>query len=168
MNVIKTKIISLKLSKTSSKERLDVPSEGLGKVSYIRRFSVPYGQAVESWKKENSLSSCPEEEEYPIYQSASFKRDRRRRHSVSLEEKPNVSEHEESLEKVKDSSLPPLTFLQSDDQDRRPSLAELQSEDMDRRPSITMYQSVDSQHPDVIAIQKLVERMKFGEVEVDS
>ena len=52
MNVIKTKIISLKLSKTSSKERLDVPSEGLGKVSYIRRFSVPYGQAVESWKKE--------------------------------------------------------------------------------------------------------------------
>ena len=76
MNVIKTKIISLKLSKASSKERLDVPlpSEGQGKVSYVRRFSVPYGQAVESWKKENSLSSCPEEEEYPIYQSASFKR----------------------------------------------------------------------------------------------
>ena len=67
--------------------------------------------------------------------------------------------------KHKDSSLPPLTFLQSDDQDRRPSLAELQSEDMDRRPSITMYQSVDSQHPDVIALQKLVERMKFGENE---
>ena len=41
---------------------------------------------------------------------------------------------------VKDSSLPPLTFLQADDQDRRPSLAELQSEDGDRRPSITMYQ----------------------------
>ena len=74
MNVIKTKIISLKLSKTSSKERLDVPLSGEGKVSYVRRFSVPYGQAVESWKKENSLSSCPEEEEYPIYQSASFKR----------------------------------------------------------------------------------------------
>ena len=73
MNVIKTKIISLKLSKTSSKERLDVPCSE-GKVSYVRRFSVPYGQAVESWKKENSLSSCPEEEEYPIYQSASFKR----------------------------------------------------------------------------------------------
>ena len=35
----------------------------------------------------------------------------------------------------------------------------------DRRPSITMYQSVDNQHPDVIAIQKLVERMKFGELE---
>ena len=66
-------------------------------------------------------------------------------------------------ENLKDSQLPPLTFLQSDDQDRRPSLAELQSEDMDRRPSITMYQSVDSQHPDVIAIQKLVERMKFGD-----
>ena len=45
-----------------------------------------------------------------------YSSDRRRRHSVSLEEKPNVSEHEESLEKVKDSSLPPLTFLQSDDQ----------------------------------------------------
>ena len=50
----------------------------------------------------------------------------------------------------------------SSDQDRRASLAELQAEDMDRRPSITMYQSVDSQHPDVIAIQKLVDRMKFG------
>ena len=95
-------------------------------------------------------------------------RDRRRRHSVSLEEKVGIQEHEETIEKVKDASLPPLTFLQSDDQDRRPSLAELQSEDMDRRPSITMYQSVDSQHPDVIAIQKLVERMKFGELEVDS
>ena len=73
MNVIKTKIISLKLAKSGSKERLDLPAEG-GKVSYIRRFSVPYGQAVESWKKDNNLSSCPEEEEYPIYQSASFKR----------------------------------------------------------------------------------------------
>ena len=50
----------------------------------------------------------------------------------------------------------------SSEKDRRPSLAELQAEDMDRRPSITMYQSVDSQHPDVIAIQKLVDRMKFG------
>ena len=65
---------------------------------------------------------------------------------------------------MKDSSLPPLTIFQTDD-DRRPSLAELQVEDMERRPSITMYQSVDSQHPDVIAIQKLVERMKFGEYE---
>ena len=87
-----------------------------------------------------------------------------------MEEKPLISpEHVSAVQKVKDACLPPLTFLQSDDQDRRPSLAELQSEDMDRRPSITMYQSVDSQHPDVIAIQKLVERMKFGELEtVDS
>ena len=37
-----------------------------------------------------------------------------------------------------------------------------------RRPSITMYQSVDSQHPDVIAIQRLVDRMKFGEKEVEA
>ena len=81
-----------------------------------------------------------------------------------MEEKPLISpDQEETVQKVKDACLPPLTFLQSDDQDRRPSLAELQSEDMDRRPSITMYQSVDSQHPDVIAIQKLVERMKFGD-----
>ena len=76
MNVIKTKIISLKLAKSGSKERLDVPlpTEGGRKISYGRRFSVPYGQAVESWKEENNLTSCPEEEEYPIYQSASFKR----------------------------------------------------------------------------------------------
>ena len=74
MNVIKTKIISLKLAK-GSKEKLDTDTEMTeGKVSYIRRFSVPYGQAVESWKKENLLSACVEEEEYPIYQSASFKR----------------------------------------------------------------------------------------------
>ena len=72
MNVIKTKIISLKLSKSDSKERLDHRNER--KVSYSRRFSVPYGQVVESWKRENNLNSCPEEEEYPIYQSASFKR----------------------------------------------------------------------------------------------
>jgi hypothetical protein len=58
-----------------------------------------------------------------------------------------------------------LTIIQSDENDRRPSLADLQVEDMERRPSITMYQSVDFQHPDVIAIQKLVERMKFGEYE---
>ena len=75
MNVIKTKIISLKSAKGGSKERLDSDSElKEGKVSYIRRFSVPYGQVVESWKKENMLSACAEEEEYPIYQSASFKR----------------------------------------------------------------------------------------------
>ena len=74
MNVIKTKIISLKLAKSGSKERLDVPSDGGGRINYARRFSVPYGQAVESWKKENSLTSYPEEEEYPIYQSASFRR----------------------------------------------------------------------------------------------
>ena len=65
---------------------------------------------------------------------------------------------------MKDTRLPPLTIIQTDE-DRRPSLAELQVEDMERRPSITMYQSVDPQHPDVIAIQKLVERMKFGEYE---
>ena len=75
MNVIKTKIISLKLAKGGSKEKLDSDTElSQGKVSYIRRFSVPYGQVVESWKKENMLSACMEEEEYPIYQSASFKR----------------------------------------------------------------------------------------------
>ena len=45
-------------------------------------------------------------------------------------------------------------------------MADLQVEDVERRPSITMYQSVDSQHPNVIAIQKLVERMKFGESEM--
>ena len=67
---------------------------------------------------------------------------------------------------LKDTSLPPLTVIQGDDNDRRPSLADLQVEDVERRPSITMYQSVDSQHPDVIAIQKLVERMKFGESEM--
>ena len=75
MNVIKTKIISLKLAKGGSKEKLNTDTEmSQGKVSYIRRFSVPYGQVVESWKKENMLSACMEEEEYPIYQSASFKR----------------------------------------------------------------------------------------------
>ena len=75
MNVIKTKIISLKSAKAGSKEKLDSePELKEGKVSYIRRFSVPYGQVVESWKKENMLSACAEEEEYPIYQSASFKR----------------------------------------------------------------------------------------------
>ena len=67
--------------------------------------------------------------------------------------------------RLKDTSLPPLRVIQTDDNDRRPSLADLQVEDMERRPSITMYQSVDSQHPDVIAIQRLVERMKFGELE---
>ena len=73
MNVIKTKIISLKLAKHESKERQDGPGSRMG---YARRFSVPCGQAVESWKKENSLGACPEEEEeeYPIYQSASFRR----------------------------------------------------------------------------------------------
>ena len=75
MNVIKTKIISLKLAKGGSKEKLNTDTDmSQGKVSYIRRFSVPYGQVVESWKKENMLSACMEEEEYPIYQSASFKR----------------------------------------------------------------------------------------------
>lgn len=74
MNVIKTKIISLKLAKHESKERQDA-SGGSARLGYARRFSVPCGQAVESWKKENSLGVCPEEEEeYPIYQSASFRR----------------------------------------------------------------------------------------------
>ena len=49
-------------------------SSDWSQVSYLRRFSVPYGQAVDTWKAENSLGACPEEEEYPIYQSASFKR----------------------------------------------------------------------------------------------
>ena len=74
MNVIKTKIISLKLAKHESKERTDGPG-GSARLGYARRFSLPCGQAVESWKKENSLGVCPEEEEeYPIYQSASFRR----------------------------------------------------------------------------------------------
>ena len=93
---------------------------------------------------------------------------RDRRHSVSLEE-PSTCPPSTSVPRfpshLKDTSLPPLTIIQSDDNDRRPSLAELQVEDMERRPSITMYQSVDSQHPEVITIQKLVERMKFGEYE---
>ena len=49
-------------------------SSDWSQVSYLRRFSVPYGQAVDTWKAENSLGACPEEEEYPIYQSASFRR----------------------------------------------------------------------------------------------
>ena len=93
---------------------------------------------------------------------------RDRRHSVTIEE-PSTCPPSTSVPKfpshLKDTTLPPLTIIQADDNDRRPSLAELQVEDMERRPSITMYQSVDSQHPDVIAIQKLVERMKFGENE---
>ena len=96
-----------------------------------------------------------------------FSRDRR--HSVTIEE-PATCPPSTSMPKfpsnLKDTSLPPLTVIQADDNDRRPSLAALQAEDMERRPSITMYQSEDSQHPDVIAIQKLVERMKFGELEM--
>ena len=64
---------------------------------------------------------------------------------------------------LKPSLQSPLRHQLEDD--RRPSLAELQVEDMERRPSITMYQSVDSQHPDVIALQKLVDKMKFTEID---
>ena len=61
--------------------------------------------------------------------------------------------HTEPWTQVRDSTLPPLTFLQvvmmmmmmmmmmmtflqADDQDRRPSLADLQSEDTDRQGDI--------------------------------
>ena len=57
--------------------------------------------------------------------------------------------------------LPQLKFLQSEEHDRRPSLAEFQAEDKERRPSVTLYQSVDCHHPDVMAIQRLVEKMRF-------
>ena len=165
-----------------------------------RRFSLPCGQTVEKWRRENNHLDCcsqQEQEDQSLIRLEYIKCFHKckefrlnwykwrilklfiwnvkeflkltcfRRHSESLESSTlNGSNTNDNL---KDSQLPPLTFLQSDDQDRRPSLAELQSEDMDRRPSITMYQSVDSQHPDVIAIQRLVERMKFGDLEtVDS
>ena len=38
---------------------------------------------------------------------------------------------------------------------------------IDNNRFVLFPQSVDSQHPDVIAIQKLVERMKFGSLEVE-
>ena len=63
-----------------------------------------------------------------------------------------VLPHTEPWTQVRDSTLPPLTFLQvvmmmmmmmmmmtflqADDQDRRPSLADLQSEDTDRQGNI--------------------------------
>ena len=64
-----------------------------------------------------------------------------------------VLPHTEPWTQVRDSTLPPLTFLQvvmmmmmmmmmmmtflqADDQDRRPSLADLQSEDTDRQGDI--------------------------------
>ncbi|XP_023342666.1 uncharacterized protein LOC111712324 [Eurytemora carolleeae] len=53
--------------------------------------------------------------------------------------------------------------LSNTSDDRRPSLAELQKEDRYRRPSVTEYQLVDSNHPDLTDIQKLVEKMHFGE-----
>ena len=71
MNVIKKKVISLKILKKDTKD--DPLSPDTTKVNYRRRFSVPYGKIVESWKKENTLVVM-KEEEYPIYQSASFRR----------------------------------------------------------------------------------------------
>ena len=76
MNVIKNKVISLKMCKKSVEEDPPSPDQApQSKVSYRRRFSLPYGKIVDSWKKENMMvSTCREEEEYPIYQSASFRR----------------------------------------------------------------------------------------------
>ena len=76
MNVIKNKVISLKICKNQQKDNLLSPDPSPPtKVNYRRRFSVPYGKIVESWKKENTVvTTCVEEEEYPIYQSASFRR----------------------------------------------------------------------------------------------
>ena len=76
MNVIKSKVISLKICKKGGEEGPPSPDQApQSKVSYRRRFSLPYGKLVESWKKENMMvATCREEEEYPIYQSASFKR----------------------------------------------------------------------------------------------
>ena len=74
MNVIKTKIVSLKLSRAGRDEAAGAGRAATAKQGYRRRFSVPYGQIVESWKAENVAACVEEEEEYPIYQSASFKR----------------------------------------------------------------------------------------------
>ena len=76
MNVIKNKVISLKICKKHPEEDLPSPDPApSNKINYRRRFSLPYGKIVDSWKKENIVVSTPrEEEEYPIYQSASFKR----------------------------------------------------------------------------------------------
>ena len=72
MNVIKNKVISLKICKKNPED--DPPSPN-NKKNYKRRFSLPYGKIVDSWKKENMVvTPCREEEEYPIYQSASFRR----------------------------------------------------------------------------------------------
>ena len=76
MNMIKNKVISLKIYKKNPED--DQPSPDPvpnNKMNYRRRFSLPYGKIVESWKKENiTATTCREEEEYPIYQSASFRR----------------------------------------------------------------------------------------------
>ena len=37
------------------------------------RFSMPYGKIVDCWQRDNVMPPMPEEE-YPIYQSASFRR----------------------------------------------------------------------------------------------
>jgi hypothetical protein len=76
MNVIKNKVISLKICKKKPEDDIPSPDPAPNnKMNYRRRFSLPYGKIVESWKKENILvTPCREVEEYPIYQSASFRR----------------------------------------------------------------------------------------------
>ena len=46
---------------------------GKSKQLSIPRFSMPYGKIVDCWQRENVMPAMPEEE-YPIYQSASFRR----------------------------------------------------------------------------------------------
>ena len=76
MEVLKKKVISLKVCKKSQDTNPPSPEETITKSKDRRRFSLPYGKLVDSWKKENMMmmEPCREEEEYPIYQSASFKR----------------------------------------------------------------------------------------------
>jgi hypothetical protein len=76
MNVIKNKVISLKICKKNPEEDPPSPDPAPNnKMNYRRRFSLPYGKIVDGWKKENMVvTPCREEEEYPIYQSASFRR----------------------------------------------------------------------------------------------
>ena len=49
------------------------PSVGDILIKLISRFSMPYGKIVDCWQRENVMPAMPEEE-YPIYQSASFRR----------------------------------------------------------------------------------------------
>ena len=77
MEVLKKKVISLKFCKKSHDDDLPSPTaENLSRRKDKRRFSLPYGKLADNWKKENMImmEPCREEEEYPIYQSASFKR----------------------------------------------------------------------------------------------